>query len=447
MPDTAATTVSPRWYQGLDRKQWNTLFASNLGWMFDGYETYALILTVGVTLRQLLDPSLYPQIPTYAGIVIGLTLLGWGVGGIVGGILADYIGRKRTMMVAILAYSLMTGLSAFAWSWESFAALRFIVGIAIGSEWATGASIVAELWPDKSRGKGAGLMQCGLGIGFFVASLVWLFVGKLGPDAWRYMYLIGILPGFFTLWIRSGIPESQKWLHTDAQRRAAREREKSGAALADEERRLTRFTLLELFAEPEVRRRALLAFVLSLMTTLTWWGISAWLPPYVASVAGKAGLPGAQWASYAGMAYNVGAIAGYIGLGFFADRYGRKPVTLAYAIVAFLTTPLVFLWTRDLNLLLAAAVVNGFFSLGLYSWMPVWLPELFPTRVRGTGAAFVFNTPRFIAWLGPILAGTLVANFGGFSNAAMIMATIYVLALVTVPFLPETRGKPLPENV
>ena len=447
MPDAAATTVSPRWYQGLDRKQWNTLFASNLGWMFDGYETYALILTVGATLHQLLDPSLYPQIPKYAGIVIGLTLLGWGVGGIVGGILADYIGRKRTMMIAILAYSLMTGLSAFAWSWESFAALRFIVGIAIGSEWATGASIVAELWPDKSRGKGAGLMQCGLGIGFFVASLVWLFVGKLGPDAWRYMYLLGILPGFFTLWIRSGIPESQKWQHTDAQRRAARERAKSGAALAEEERKLTRFTLLELFAEPEVRRRALLAFVLSLMTTLTWWGISAWLPPYIASVAAKAGQPGPQWASYAGMAYNVGAIAGYIGLGFFADLYGRKPVTLTYAVVAFLTTPVVFLWTHDLNLLLAAALVNGFFSLGLYSWMPVWLPELFPTRIRGTGAAFVFNTPRFIAWLGPILAGTLVANFGGFSNAAMIMATIYVLALVTVPFLPETRGKPLPENV
>jgi len=435
MADIAADASRP-WYSTLNRTQWNTLVASNLGWMFDGYETYALILTIGAALHQLLDPSQYAAIPKYAGIVIGLTLLGWGIGGMIGGVLADYIGRKRTMMVAILAYSLMTGLSAFAWNWESFAAARLIVGIAIGSEWATGASIVAELWPDRARGRGAGLMQCGLGIGFFVASLVWLFVGKMGPDAWRYMYFIGILPGFFTLWMRKGIPESPKWEEATAQRRAAKARNER-----------TRFTLVELFAVPGVARVTFFAFLLSLTTTLTWWGISAWLPPYIASVAAKAGLPGPVWASYAGMAYNVGAIAGYIGLGFFADMYGRKPVTLVYIVLAFLTTPLVFLWTHDLSLLLIAAAVNGFFSLGLYSWMPVWLPELFPTRMRATGAAFVFNSPRFIAWLGPIIAGTLVANFGGFSNAAMVMATIYVLGLVSAPFLPETRGKPLPDEI
>jgi MFS family permease len=435
------------WYRALDRKQWNTLFAANLGWMFDGYETYALILTIGAALHQLLQRAQYSQIPAYAGGVIALTLLGWGIGGMVGGLLADYIGRKRTMMLAILAYSLTTGLSAFAWNWESFALLRFIVGVAIGSEWATGSSIVAELWPDRARGRGAGLMQCGFGVGFFVASLVWLFIGKLGPDAWRYMYLLGVLPALFTLWMRRGIPESQRWEHSDAQRRAARERRQSGAALAEREVRLTRFTLVELFAEREVRRRTIFAFLMSLTTTLTWWGISAWLPPYVASVAAKAGLPGPQWASYAGLAYNVGAIAGYAGLGFFADAWGRKPVTLVFVVLAWATTPLVFLWTHDLTWLLIWSVVNGFFSLGLYSWMPVWLPELFPTRVRGTGVAFVFNTPRFIAWIGPLIAGQLVANFGGYSNAAMTMAVIYVIGLLSVPFLPETRGKPLPEEL
>jgi MFS family permease len=432
----ATVEVQQPWYRSLDRKQWNALFAANLGWMFDGYETYALLLTLGVALRQLLEPAAYPQIPAYAGAVIALTLLGWGIGGMIGGVVADYIGRKRTMMYAILAYSLMTGLSAFAWSWGSFAVLRLLVGIAIGSEWATGASLTAELWPDKARGRGAGLMQCGLGIGFFAASLVWLFIGPLGGAAWRYMFVIGVLPGFFTLWIRSRIPESPKWEQADALRRQARER---GVA--------TRFTLLDLFANPEVRRRTLLAFLMSLTTTIAWWGISAWLPPYVASVAVKAGLAGPQWASYAGMAYNVGAIAGYIGLGFFADVYGRRPVTLVFFVMALLTTPVVFLWTRELNLLLLAVACNGFFSLGLYSWMPVWLPELFPTRMRATGAAFCFNTPRFIAWIGPLVAGTLIANFGGFSNAAMWVATIYILGIICTPFLPETRGKPLPEDV
>ncbi|HYX65145.1 MAG TPA: MFS transporter [Burkholderiales bacterium] len=436
MAHVAGSTAAHPWYRGLDRKQWNTLFASNLGWMFDGYETYALILTVGVALHQLLQPAQFAQIPAYAGGVIGLTLLGWGIGGMIGGILADYIGRKRTMMISILAYSLTTGLSAFAWNWESFAVLRLVVGIAIGSEWATGTSIVAELWPDKARGKAAGLMQCGLGIGFFVASLVWLFVGGHGPNAWRYMYFIGILPALFTLWMRAGIPESQKWQHANEQRLAAR---RSGHRM--------RFTLVELFSLPEVRRRTVFAFLLSLTTTLTWWGISAWLPPYVASVAAKAGLSGPQWASYAGMAYNIGAIAGYISLGFFADRWGRKPVALGFVALAWLTTPVVFLWTHDLNLLLVASLVNGFFSLGLYSWMPVWLPELFPTRIRATGVAFVFNSPRFIAWIGPLVAGWLVANMGGFSNAAMSMAMIYLLGLFSAPFLPETRGKPLPEDV
>src|SRR5258708_6481549 len=250
MPSIAAAAHGP-WYATLTRVQWKTLIAANLGWMFDGYETFALILTVAVALRQLLDPSQYAQIPAYAGTVIAVTLLGWGIGGIIGGVLADYVGRRRTMIYAILAYSLITGLSALAWDWVSFALLRFLVGIAIGSEWATGASITAEVWPDRARGKGAGLMQCGLGIGFFLASLVWLFVGALGPGTWRIMYVIGVLPALFALWLRSGIPESQPWDRTDASRQAAIAPQKSGASLDAEQQALTRFTLAELFVDPE----------------------------------------------------------------------------------------------------------------------------------------------------------------------------------------------------
>jgi MFS family permease len=432
------------WYATLTRAQWKTLAAANLGWMFDGYETFALILTVGVALRQLLDPSLYPQIPAYAGTVIAITLLGWGVGGLLGGIVADYIGRRRTMIFSILAYSLMTGLSAFAWDWMSFAALRFVVGVAIGSEWATGASITAEVWPDHARGKGAGLMQCGLGIGFFLASLVWLYVGGTGPGAWRTMYLIGVLPALFALWVRFGIPESQPWQRANDERRAARMRQKSGATLDLHDQALTRPTLVELFADPQTRRHAILAFLLSLTTTLAWWGISTWVPPYIGSVAAKAGLPAQQWASYAGLSYNAAAIVGYASFGFLADRFGRKPVTMTFFAMALVLTPVLFLWTQDLTLLLVVAAINGFFSLGQYSWMPVWLPELFPTRIRATGMAFVFNAPRFIAFLGPLLAGTLIVSFGGFGHAATIVALIYLLGLAVAPFLPETKGKPLP---
>src|SRR5262245_61750223 len=258
MTDIAAATQP--WYRTLGPAQWKTLVAANLGWVFDGYETYALIISVGVALRQLLDPASYSQIPLYAGTVIALTLLGWAIGGMIGGVVADYIGRKRAMILAILAYSILTGLSAFAWDWLSFAVLRFLVGLAIGSEWVTGTSIVSELWPDKNRGKGVGLMQCGFGIGFFLASLAWLFISPIGPDAWRVMFLLGVAPALLTLWIRRAIPESDKWERVNERRAAATERKRSGATLSGQEESLARFTMLDLFAEPEIRARVILTF-------------------------------------------------------------------------------------------------------------------------------------------------------------------------------------------
>jgi len=435
---------SQPWYRSLSANQWKTLLASNIGWMFDGYETYALILTVGVALHQLLLPAQYAQIPAYAGTIIGITLLGWGVGGFIGGILADYIGRRRTMILAILAYSLTTGLSGLAWDWVSFALLRFLVGIAIGSEWSTGASMTAEVWPDHARGRGAGLMQCGLGIGFFLASFVWLFVSGYGPGAWRIMYFIGVIPALFALWLRTGVDESQKWEHTNEKRKSAREKKKSGTTMAAEDHALTRFTVADLFADPQIRKHAIITFLMSLTTTVAWWGISTWVAPFVAAAAGKAGLPPQTWAAYAGMSYNIGAIVGYIGLGFLADRFGRKPIVMIFFACALVMTYALYMWVTDLNLLLVVAAINGFFTLGQYSWMAVWLPELFPTRMRATGMAFAFNAPRFVAFLGPLFAGLLIAQFGGFSKMAVAFSLIYILGFIVVPFLPETKGSPLP---
>jgi MFS family permease len=440
----AAIAVSQPWYSGLDRAQWVAVIASNLGWLFDGYETYALFLTVGFALRQLLDSTQFTQIPVYSGIVIALRLLGWGVGGVIGGILADYFGRKRTMMFAILAYSIVTGLSAFAWDWISFAALRFLVGVAIGSEWVTGASIVAELRPDRARGRGVALMQCGLGAGFFLASLIWVYVGGMGPNAWRYMFLLGVLPAFLTLWVRKAMPESAVWERVNDRRREAIEISRSGAPLQEQDQALARFTLVDLFHDSEARRRAIIAFLMSLATTIGFWGISTWVPPYIASVAANAAPPGAQWAGFAGMAYNAGAFGGYLAFGILADAWGRKPTTMLYFVGAFVFVPVLFLWTRDLAFLLVAAAALGWFATGQYTWMAAWLPELFPTRIRATGAGFVFNAPRFIAWIGPLIAGTLIATFGGFGRAAIAIGAIYILGLLAAFFLPETKGKPLP---
>lgn len=445
--ETNDTADSLPWYRSLNSAQWRALIASNLGWLFDGYEVYALILTFGVALHQLLEPAFYPELRRFAGYVIAINVLGWGIGGLIGGVVADYIGRKRTMIIAILGYSLTTGLSAAAWNWESFAILRFLVGIAIGSEWATGASIVSELWPDHARGKAGGFMQCGIGIGNFLAAGVWLGVGWLGPNSWRYMYLIGVLPALVTLWIRTGIPESSRWEESRARRRDAQDRQRSGAALVGEEAAMTRFTVIDVFADRAVRPRLIASLLMMLSTVIAWWGVSSFIPAFVGSVAAKSGLAGHQWASFAGLSYNAAGIVGYIVLGFLADGVGRKPVTMLFYFMSLALTPVLFFATRNPYLLLVFVALNGFFTLGIWAWAPIWLPELFPTRMRATAVAFSFNAPRLVAFVGPLIAGSLIVSLGGFAPAATIVGMFYVIGLVAAPFLPETNGKPLPETV
>jgi MFS family permease len=443
---TLGSVAPSPWYRSLTKAQWKALLASNLGWTFDGFEVFSLILTVGVALHQLLDPSQYPLIPAYAGAVIAITVFGWGLGGLLGGVLADYLGRKRSMTLTILAYSLLTGLSAFAWDWLSFAVLRFLVGLAIGSEWATGASITAELWPDKARGKGGAFLQAGYPIGSILASGVWLIIGTSGPGAWRYMYLIGVLPALLTFWIRRNIPESPQWEASNQRRRAAYDLRRQGAALDGEDARLVRFTLVDMFAEPAVRSRLFLTFVMSLSVTIGYWGVSTFVPSYVGSVAAAAGLAAPRWAALAGLVQNIGALIGFVCFGFLADAWGRKPTTILFYLMCLILTPIIYLWIQDIHVLLFSFALFGFFIQGTFSWTPIWLPELFPTRMRATAAGFIFNAPRLISAIAPLIAGTLIVRLGGYAWAATYIAMFYILGLIAVPFLPETKGQPLPEG-
>ncbi|HEU0156970.1 MAG TPA: MFS transporter [Stellaceae bacterium] len=444
--DGAAIAHLP-WYRHLNREQWKVLAASNLAWLFDGFEIYALFLTVGFALHQLLDAAQYAQIPRYAGYVLATTVFGWATGGVIGGIIADYLGRKRTMMLAILAYSLTTGLSAIAWNWESFAILRFLVGVGIGSEWATGASIVSELWPDHARGKGGGLLQSGAGIGSFLASGVWLAIGGLGPHAWRFMYLVGVLPALLVLWIWRGMPESARWEEANERRRTARELRRSGAVLEGEHVALTRFTVADMFLDKSVRPRLVGAFLMMLSVTFGFWGVATFVPTYVGMVAAKAGLSAPYYSALAGLLGTGVAIFGFVALGFLSDAIGRKPTTMLYYAMCLVLTPVVYLWAKGMAPLLVAVAVFGFFTGGIWAWAPVWLPELFPTRMRGTAVAFCFNAPRWVSCIGPLVAGTLIVGLGGYGKAATIVGLFFLLGVVVAPFLPETRGKPLPHTV
>jgi len=445
--DANVANGSLPWYRTLNRAQWRVLIASNLAWLFDGFEIYALFLTVGFALHQLLDAAQYAEVPRYAGYVLATTVFGWATGGVIGGIIADYIGRKRTMMLAILAYSLTTGLSAIAWNWESFAILRFLVGVGIGSEWATGASIVSELWPDHSRGKGGGLLQSGAGIGSFLASGVWLWIGGLGPSAWRWMYLVGVLPALLVLWIWRGMPESTRWEEASARRRTAQAQRRTGAVLEGENIALTRFTVADMFLDRSVRGRLIAAFLMMLSVTFGFWGVATFVPTYVGTVAAKAGLSAPYYSAMAGVLGTGVAIFGFIGLGFCADAIGRKPTTMIWYVMCLILTPVVYMWAQSMTALLAAVTIFGFFTGGIWAWAPIWLPELFPTRMRGTAVAFCFNAPRWISCIGPLIAGTLIVGLGGYGPAATLVGLFFILGVVAAPFLPETNGKPLPESL
>jgi MFS family permease len=440
----SAIAVSSPWYRTLTREQWRVLLASNLGWLFDGFEIYALFLTVGFALHQLVEASQYAQIPRYAGYVLATTVFGWATGGVIGGIIADYIGRKRTMMLAILAYTLTTGLSAIAWNWESFAILRFLVGIGIGSEWVTGASLVSEVWPDHARGKGGGLLQSGAGIGSFLASGVWLLIGDMGPNAWRYMYLIGVLPALLVLWLRRNMPESSRWEEANERRRMVHEKRQSGATLEGVDAALTRFTVVDMFTDPMIRRRLVPAFLMMLSVTFGFWGVATFVPTYVGTVAAKMQLSAPWYSAVAGLLGTGLAIFGFITLGFLADAIGRKPTAMLYYAMCLVLTPVVYMWAQSMVSLLVAVTIFGFFTGGIWAWAPVWLPELFPTRVRGTAVAFCFNAPRWISCAGPLIAGTLIVALGGFGNAATIVGLFFIVGVIAAPFLPETKGKPLP---
>jgi MFS family permease len=439
--------VSMPWYRTLNRDQWRVLLASNLGSLFDGFEIYALFLTVGFALHQLLEASQYAETPRYAGYILATTVFGWATGGVIGGIVADYIGRKRTMMLAVLAYTLTTGLSAIAWNWESFAILRFLVGIGIGSEWVTGASLVSELWPDHARGKGGGLLQSGAGIGSFLASAVWLLIGGLGPNSWRLMYLLGVLPALLVLWLRRNMPESPRWEAARQRRRAAHAQRLSGAALGGEAAALTRFTVSDMFLDRSVRPRLIGAFLMMLSVTFGFWGVATFVPTYVGTVAARMGLEAPFYAAVAGLLGTGFSIAGYIILGFLADAIGRKPAAMLYYGMCLILTPVVYLWTQSLSALLVAIAIFGFFSVGIWAWTPIWLPELFPTRMRGTAVAFCYNAPRWISCTGPLIAGTLIVALGGYGPAATLVALFFIVGFVAALFLPETRGKPLLDAV
>ena len=437
-PDTAA------WYAGLTRQHWRILWGSYLGWIFDGYEAFALIMALPAALHSLLSVQQARAAPIYGGLAVGTTLLGWGIGGLGGGILADYFGRKRMLMISVLSYACLTGFTAFSISWTMLSLMRFLTGLAIGAEWSTGIALVAESWPDRARPKGLGFLQSGFGAGIFLAALVWFVLSvlqPLGPETWRLMFAVGALPAFCVVYLMRSLDESGQWITAL--------REKRWGAVEDDvatDQMVRRpFTLAMLFRSPEARRRIWLNFVMSLACTTGWWAVSTWTPVYAEQLAASEGQPAGMWGSRIALIYALGGVLAYVSSGFVADWLGRRLYLVILFPAAVAITWITYLWTGGLYAFALIAFLNGVITLGYgFSWMAIYPVELFTASVRSTAASVVFNGARLIAWVFPIIAGTLVAKFGGITHAALIIGSIYAIGIFVPWYLPETAGKPLP---
>jgi MFS family permease len=431
-----AAIVAGSWISSISKASWRALIASWLGWMFDGFETYALVLVMTPAVHQLLPPERLPNAPVYIGGLLAATMVGWAAGGVAAGVITDYLGRRRTLMLSILCYAVFAGLAAISWDYWSLLVFRFLTGLGLGAEWGPGAAMVAEFWPPASRGRAGGALHAAHGVGFLVAAGTWLLLNPLGPSSWRFMFVMGILPALLLLYVRRWVEEPTLWIAADRCRREARTRVEVGSG-SPQDREIAQFTLTRIVSDPELRRRVGVLLVMSITTVVGWWSASTWIPDYARAQSHLS-------PSLVGLMFSTGSIAGFLTLGILADILGRKPTTWLYYLGALVFSLCLFLVVRERHVLLFMSAAGGFFSSGQFAWMTIYLPELFPTRVRGTAMSLVFDSSRSVSALGPLLAGRLISFFGGVGIAAAVMSLIYVVGLIVTTFAgPEKKGKPL----
>jgi MFS family permease len=447
----AADTAQPgrrSWMKEVSRYQWLVLAVAWLGWVFDSMDGTLYSLVQKPSMTELMGPAATEAtISFYSSAVFSATLTGWALGGVIFGIIADYIGRTKALVATILIYSLFTGLSAVADTWWQLAIFRFITGLGLGGEWAAGAALVAEVWPDRLRAKAGAILQSAAAFGYFFAAVINLLAGV---HSWRYVYLIGALPAIFVLFIRMIVKEPEAWVEVRDRRRLARV-ESNVESRSDGADELRTFTLKQLFG-PRLRRDTVVASLLAFVVLLALWGATMWIPAAIRETATlPAGLDAAgqqkyltAQASYAIMLLNGGALFGYLWFGPLADRFGRRAAFAVYFIGGVVLFPVTFLLTTNATQVFFLLPLVGFFTLGITSGFPIYLPELFPTHVRTTGVGFCYNAGRIITAGGVFLTGYLVGVFGGsYAKAASAVSLVYVLGIFLLLFARETRGRRL----
>ncbi len=402
-----------------------TLAAAFLGWMFDGMEMGIFPLVARPALQHMQTASAILDegfVQRWMGIVTAAFLLGAAVGGLVFGWLGDRFGRVRAMTASILCYSLFTGLCYFAAAPWQLAILRFIAALGMGGEWALGVALVMESWPETKRPLLAGLIGAAANVGYCLIAILGILI-HITADSWRWVMIVGAAPAALTFFIRLFVPESERW-QASVKREAAH-------------------PIREVLSPP-LLRRTLLAIAFATIPLVVTWGIVQWIPLWADQMTGGK-RPEAK--AYIQLSQSVGAILGSLVAPLLGIWFGRRILYSGMCLSALVVCSVLFHGIHEYGgPFLTMVFLVGATTASFYGWLPLYLPELFPTRARATGQGLAFNFGRIVAAIGAWQMPTLMAWFDkSYPKAGATIILIYLVGIGLIWLAPETKDKPLPE--
>jgi MFS family permease len=416
------------WYTGIRRYQWLVLIIASAGWAFDAYEGQIFNVTRNDMLTEMLGSD-QEAIRRYGDLFLGVFLLGGTVGGLWFGSLADRYGRSPIMIATILMYSIFSGLTYFADNLWQVAVLRFLVAMGVGGEWAVAASLVSEVFPTKARAHAAGIFHASSVLGTWMAAAV----GMLVASQWRYAYLIGVLPALLIVWVRVSVKEPEAW----QRQRESGDRSRMGS-------------FRELFFNKRYLRNATFATLLAAVGLGTFWAVTVAGQDIVRErllADGETPEEAALAAKFAyGFIQTCGGGLGLLSFGPLSARLGRRKSFILFQLLALMIVPVLCFGPRSYTEMLLVLPFFGFFTLGMHAGFAIYFPELFPTHLRATGTSLCFNGGRLLAVPVLILSGWLKSIEGVDLRWAISgLSLLFLLGILAVVALPETRGKELPE--
>jgi MFS family permease len=437
---TAVSRVSSA-LDGVTPYHWLVVIIASCGWLFDCMDQRLFILARESALSELLrdDPARLAVARTYSGYATTSMILGWATGGIIFGMMSDKLGRVKTMVATLLVYSGFTGLSGFATGWVDFTIYRFLVGLGVGGMFGAATALVAESVPSGFRAVALGALQALSAVGNIIGSLVSLQVppGAMdfagGFSGWRVLFFIGVLPALLVAPIVLFLREPESWIKARAR---AAEGGPEAARVGSP---------MELFREERWRRNTVVGIFLGVSGMIGLWGIGFFSPELISTA--LQGEPQAVVDRVRGWGTALQDVGAFLGMTVFtlaAALFSRRLAFLGAFALSMVVTMFVFSALRTASDAYWMLPMMGFAQLSIFAGYSIYFPELFPTRLRGTGVGFCYNTVRYLAAPAPILFGYL-ATMMSFRTAATMMATVYLVGIIALIWAPETKGKPLPE--